>query len=84
MRYLWSNAMVLYITASAESENETEREMEAGSTAVVAGPHAGARTGLAMPLQRSLWVIICKLVISTVDMRHYNDKLQAVTTLTWK
>ena len=44
--------MVFYITASAESENE--REMEAGSTAVVAGPHAGARTGLAMPLQRSL------------------------------
>ena len=45
--------MVFYITASAESENETEREMEAGSTAVVVGPHAGARTGLAMPLQRS-------------------------------
>ena len=58
--------------------------MEAGSTAVVAGPHAGARAGLAMPLQRSLWVIICKLVISTVDMRHYNDKLQAGTTLTLK
>ena len=56
MRYLWSNAMVWYIglTASAEAENETEKEMEAGSTAVVAGPHAGARTGLAMPLQRSL------------------------------
>ena len=47
--------MVFYITASAESENETEREMEAGSTAVVVGPHAGARTGLAMPLQRSLY-----------------------------
>ena len=46
--------MVFYITASAESENETEREMEAGSTAVVAGPHAGARAGLAMPPQRSL------------------------------